>query len=157
MNILAEKHKEILFALMDAKVDFILIGGYAVIYHGYVRTTGDMDVWLKPDNENKNRFIAILEKYLIDKSGIGKVRKLDFTEVVAFHIGTPPDRVDFLTKMSGIKYDEAFSHRNFFQLREHQIPILNLNDLLINKLVSNRSKDRADVDELQKIHKLKKK
>jgi hypothetical protein len=137
--------------LIEAKVDFILIGGYAVIYHGYVRTTGDMDVWLRPDNENKVRFLSILEKHLEDKSGVEKVRKQDFTGVVAFHIGTPPDRVDFLTKMSGIKYNEAFSHREFFQLKNYQIPVLNLNDLLINKLLSDRSKDRADVDELRKI------
>ena len=61
MNFLIEKHKEILIDLINSRVDFLLVGGYAVIYHGYVRTTGDMDVWLKPDNENKLKFIPVLE------------------------------------------------------------------------------------------------
>ena len=53
MNILLDEHKATLINLLKSKIDFILIGGYAEIYHGYGRTTGDMDVWLKPDNENR--------------------------------------------------------------------------------------------------------
>ena len=53
MNILLDEHKATLINLLKSKIDFILIGGYAVIYHGYGSTTGDMDVWLKPDNENR--------------------------------------------------------------------------------------------------------
>ncbi len=157
MNILIEKHKQILLALIDAKVDFLMIGGYAVIYHGYGRTTGDMDIWLRPDNENKIRFLAVLEKHLEDKSGVEKIRRLDFTEVIAFHIGSPPDKVDFLTKMAGVKFDQAFSHHSFFQLQDHRVPVLHLNDLIANKILSGRLKDQADVDELQKIHRLRKK
>ncbi len=151
MNFLIEKHKSILLALLEAKVNFLLIGGYAVIYHGYVRTTGNMDIWLQPDNKNKERFLAVLEKHLEDKSGIDEVNKLDFTEVVAFHIGSPPEKIDFLTKMAGIKYDEAFEQRAFFQLQNNKIPVLHLNDLIVNKLLSNRLKDQADVEELRKI------
>ena len=157
MNILIDKHKKILLALIDAKVEFLLIGGYAVNYHGYVRTTGDMDVWLKPDNKNKIAFLIILEKYLEDKSGIEKVKELDFTDVIAFHIGVPPERIDFLTKIAGVNFNEAFSHKELLPIQNYQIPVLHLNDLIANKLLSARLKDKADVDELQKIMKLKKK
>jgi hypothetical protein len=58
MNILLEPHKHLLRRLIDFKVDFILIGGYAVNFHGYSRATGDMDVWLKPDNDNRSKFIS---------------------------------------------------------------------------------------------------
>ena len=156
MNILIEKHKQILFALMEAKVDFLLIGGYAVIYHGYGRSTGDMDIWLKPDNENKLRLLTVLEKHLTDKSGIEKVKKFDFTDMVAFHIGTPPDRVDFLTKITGVQFAEAFDHKAFLSLHNYQIPVLHLNDLIANKLLSARLQDKADVEELQKMMRLKK-
>lgn len=61
MNILLDEHKTALIQLPKSKVDFILIGGYAVIYHGYGRTTGDMYVWLKPDNENRDKLIPALE------------------------------------------------------------------------------------------------
>ena len=157
MNFLIDKHKVILIDLINSKVDFLLIGGYAVIYHGYVRTTGDMDVWLKPDNENKIKFLSVLEKHLTDKKGIEKVKKLDFTEVVAFHIGFPPEKIDFLTKIAGINFNEAFSHKASLPIQGHQIPVLQLHDLIANKLLSTRLKDKADVEELQKIMKLRKK
>ena len=157
MNFLFEKHKEILIDLLNSKVDFLLVGGYAVVYHGYGRTTGDMDVWLKPDNENKMKLLSVLEKHLSDKSGIEKIKNLDFKEVVAFHIGAPPDKVDFLTKISGVNFDEAFSHKASLSIQNHEIPVLQLNDLIANKLMSARLQDKADVEELQKIMKLKKK
>jgi hypothetical protein len=157
MNILLDKHKQIVIELLEEKVDFILVGGYAVIYHGYGRITGDMDVWLKPDNENKLKLIKVLQKNNISKEGLEKIKNTDFTEVVVFHIGKPPEKVEFLTKIGGVNFDEAFSHRTFFQLKEHHVPVLHLNDLIANKLLSNRLKDKADVEELQKIHQLKKK
>lgn len=157
MNILLDKHKQILVALMEAKVDFLLIGGYAVIYHGYGRSTGDMDIWLKPDNANKLRLLAVLEKYLSDKSGIEKIKKLDFTDVIAFHIGAPPDKIDFITKIAGVKFDEAYSRKALLSIQNHQIPVLHLNDLIANKLLSARLQDKADAEELQKINNLKKK
>jgi len=157
MNFLLEKHKQILIDLVISKVDFLLIGGYAVIYHGYVRTTGDMDVWLKPDNDNKLKLLSVLEKHLADKSGIEKVKKLDFKDLIVFHIGTPPEKIDFLTKIAGVNFTEAFSHKELLPVQNHQIPILHLNDLIANKLLSGRLKDKADVEELQKIMNLRKK
>ena len=66
MNILLDEHKAIIIQLLNAHVDFILIGGYAVIYHGYGRTTGDMDIWLRPDNSNRDKLIPILENLGIE-------------------------------------------------------------------------------------------
>ena len=152
MNFLLDKHKKILIDLVESRVDFLLVGGYAVIFYGYARTTGDMDLWLKPDNDNKIKFLSVLEKYLTDKSGIEKVKKLDFTDVVAFHIGSPPEKVDFLTKIAGVNFDDAFLHKACLSIQNYQIPVLHLNDLIANKLLSARLKDKADVEELQKIN-----
>lgn len=157
MNILLEKHRQILFDLMEAKVSFLLVGGYAVIYHGYGRITGDMDIWIKPDSENKLKLITVLEKQNISKEGIDKIRKTDFTEVVVFHIGKQPEKIEFLTRIAGLKFEDAFKAHSSFQILNHKVPILHLNDLIANKLLTARPKDLADVDELQKIHKLKKK
>lgn len=155
MNILIDKHKQILLDLLEYKVDFILIGGYAVIYHGYGRTTGDMDVWIKPDNENKLKLISVLQKNNIGKESIEKVSKTDFTQMVVFHFGNPPEKIEFLTKIGGVSFDEAYSHKAVLQIQNCQIPVLHLNDLIINKLMSGRTKDKADIEELQKIHKLR--
>ena len=77
MNILLDEHKTILIQLLHAKVEFILIGGYAVIYHGYGRTTGDMDIWLKPDNENRDKLITVMEMQGILKEDIDHIRNTD--------------------------------------------------------------------------------
>jgi hypothetical protein len=65
-----DEHKAILLQLLKYKVDFMLIGGYAVIYHGYGRTTGDMDIWLKPDNENRDKLIPVLRYGFYQGAGI---------------------------------------------------------------------------------------
>lgn len=157
MNILFSKHKEFLIDLIEGNVSFILVGGYAVIYHGYVRATGDMDIWLKPDNENKEKLISILEKHGIAEESIKKVKKLDFKKMVAFHFGNPPDKIDFLTKLTGINFNEANAHTVKLQLKNYDIPVLHLSDLMINKLLSGRAKDKADVEELQKIQRIRNK
>ena len=155
MNIFLEKQKEFLIKLLDANVEFILIGGYAVIFHGYVRTTGDMDIWLKPDNANKEKFLDVLNKSGFSKKTLQQVRQSDFTETLAFHFGNPPDRIDFLTKLAGISFEDAILNVEELSSEGLTIPVLHLNDLIINKMLTNRTKDKADIEELQKIHKLK--
>lgn len=156
MNILLDEHKVILIDLIKSKIDFILVGGYAVIYHGYGRTTGDMGVWLKPDNENWDKLIPVLETFGIVPGDLEQIKKMDFTQALAFHIDEPPRRVDFLTKIVGLTYSEADAKKVFLPLGEFRVPVLHLDDLIVNKLISGRAKDKADVEELQKIIKLKK-
>ena len=157
MNILLDEHKAILIQLLKSNVDFILIGGYAVIYHGYGRTTGDMDIWLKPDNENRDKLIPVLRSLGILDEDIEQISTMDFTTVLAFHIDEPPKRVDFLTKIVGLTFREANEKKVFLPLGELQVPVLHIDDLIVNKLISGRAKDNADVEELQKIMRLKKK
>jgi hypothetical protein len=157
MNILLDEHKAILIQLLKSNVDFILIGGYAVIYHGYGRTTGDMDIWLKPDNANRDKLIPVLRSLGILDEDIEQISTMDFNTVLAFHIDEPPKRVDFLTKTVGLTFQEATAKKVFLPLGEFQVPVLNIDDLIVNKLISGRAKDKADVEELQKIMRLKKK
>jgi hypothetical protein len=157
MNILLDEHKAILLQLLKSKVDFMLIGGYAVIYHGYGRTTGDMDIWLKPDNENRDKLIPVLRSLGILAEDIDQLRAMDFTKVLAFHIGEPPRRIDFLTKIMGLTFQEADERKMFLPLGDFQVPVLHIDDLIVNKLISGRAKDKADVEELQNIMRLKKK
>ena len=156
MNILIDEHKKLLIELIAAKIDFILVGGYAVIFHGYTRTTGDMDIWLKPTNQNRDFLVPVLEKIGILPEDIDLLRSVDFTKTIAFHVDDYPKRVDFLTGMSGLVFEEAYQNRSLLPLGEYSVPILRLDDLLVNKLMSGRLKDMSDVEELQKIMKLKK-
>jgi hypothetical protein len=156
-KILSDIHIKLLGLLLKNKVEFIIIGGYAVIIHGYVRTTGDLDIWLKPDNDNKRRLVEALREFRINKESLNAVTDRDFTQAIAFHYGFVPDKVDFITRTTGITFDAAIKKVDIFQVDEIMIPVLNLHDLIINKTTTNRTKDKLDVEELQKIMQIKKK
>ncbi len=73
MNILMDEHRQLLLSLLNNNVSFILIGGYAVIYYGYERITGDMDIWLQPNNENRNKLLNALKDFGIEESDLEKL------------------------------------------------------------------------------------
>jgi predicted nucleotidyltransferase len=151
MNFTHQAHQEMVFALLDHQVDFLLIGGYAVIYHGYIRTTGDMDIWIRPTNENKEKLLMVLAKMDFDSESIGMLARLDFTEVIVFHIGMEPERIDFLSKVQGLDFESAFAQKVTLQIDNYEIPFLRLDDLIVSKLFANRLKDQADIEYLKKI------
>jgi hypothetical protein len=156
MHIFHPTHQQFAFALLDQGVEFLLVGGYAVVYHGYVRYTGDMDVWLRPTNENKEIFVRAMVNIDIHPDDLAQISAMDFTNVIVFHFGSPPERLDFLTKMSGIDFEKAYQRKVFLNIKNYNIPVLHLDDLIVNKILTNRPKDQADVDELQKVNRLKK-
>ncbi|MEQ8424059.1 MAG: hypothetical protein RIA63_05065 [Cyclobacteriaceae bacterium] len=107
MNILLKEHQDFLIQLIDAQVDFILIGGYAVIYHGYARTTGDMDIWLRPENDNREKLTKLFKSIGIVQDDLDTLNNSDFALPLAFQINNLPKRIDFLTKIVGLKFEEA--------------------------------------------------
>jgi hypothetical protein len=155
MNFLLDEHLIFLKKLINAHVEFIIIGGYSVIFHGYRRTTGDMDIWLKPDNTNKEKLLTVLRQMDFDDADIELVENLDFTTHIAFNIGETPARIDFLTYVNMIKFDDAYAHRIENSVEGYLIPFLHLNDLILSKINTGRLKDVADVEALQQIQKEK--
>jgi len=156
MNILIEPHKDVLKKLIAFNIDFILIGGYAVNFHGYNRVTGDMDIWLKPDNVNKEKFLNYLVTDGFDKQSIKHIKNINFSEHAIFHIGDKPLQIEFLTRISGINFEDANANREELTFEDVKLPFLNLTHLILSKITSSRPKDKLDVEELQKIMKLKK-
>ena len=128
-----------------------MIGGYAVNYYGYVRPTGDIDIWLKPDEETKFAFLAMLEKAGISNESRSLIAGLDFTSTAAFHIGQEPFRFDFLTKINGVTFNEAWNSRIIAQLGDFGLPVISRNHLILSKISTNRTQDKLDVEELQKL------
>ena len=155
MDILIDEHRQFLKLLLKHNVKFILIGGYAVIYHGYERLTGDMDIWLEPNNENRNLLTIALTAFGIEDEDVKKVSQTNFTEPQIFFIGKVPRRIDFLTKITGINFTEANEQVNFFYMQELKIPVINYHHLLISKTNTGRLKDKADIEELERINKYK--
>lgn len=137
--------------MISHQIRFILIGGYAVIFHGYVRTTGDLDIWLEPSDENKTRFVNLLLERGYSRESVNAVREADFSRILAFHIGSPPERIVFLTRISGVTFEEAAKEQSYIIDENLKIPVISYKHLIINKMLSTRLKDKADVEELSKI------
>jgi hypothetical protein len=153
MDILFEEHKKFLMLLLKHQVEFMLIGGYAVIYYGYERGTADMDIWLKPTNENRDKFLIALKEHGIGSESLTVVSRMDFSDAQVLSLGDKPNKIDILTKVQGLTFDEADKEKKMFPLKDQFIPIIQYHHLIITKMITGRPQDKADVDVLQKINK----
>lgn len=156
MNLFIEKHQQLLNALLLNNVDFIIIGGYSVIFHGYARTTGDVDIWLRPTNENKEKLLIALTQMDFYEDDVREIALIDFTESVVFSAWDEPEKLDFLTHINLVKYEEADKRKIVANIENMQIPFLHLHDLVKSKFNTGRLKDQADIEQLQKIQSQKK-
>ncbi|PVD49891.1 hypothetical protein DC498_22885 [Terrimonas sp.] len=158
MNILIEEHQELLLCLAKHRVDFMVVGGYAVIYYGYERITGDLDIWLKSSNANKERLANALIDFGIEKTDIASLHGMDFNNPLSvFCIGEKPRRTDFHTLIDNLKFEEIINYVNYFPLKNKNIPVIHYNHLILSKLTTGRMKDKADIEELERINKYRKK
>lgn len=139
----------------EYSVEFLLIGGYAVNYYGFARYTGDIDFWLNPSAENKSKFIKMMEQFSSDKSAVAELNDLDFEKAQVISMGKPPLKIDFLTKVNLVAFEEAWSQKKELTLDETQVYVVNYNHLVTMKFNTGRTKDKLDIEELQKLNKNK--
>lgn len=151
MDVFFEPHRKMLRMLHEFNVDFMLVGGFAVNYYGFNRPTGDMDIWLKPQNENKDKLLLALTAYGFNSESISYVQSLDFNDTLVFSCGELPFRIDFLTKISGVNYAEAEPQALKTTMENINVNIIHIHHLVLSKISNNRTKDKLDVEELQKI------
>lgn len=142
--------------MLKKGVEFMLIGGYAVNYYGYNRPTGDMDLWLKPDNDNRDKFLEILIDEDFEDEDIAIIKQADFVQPMIFHVGESPYRIDFMNFIAHVNYGQADEKKITAELDGILLPIIHYIDLIHTKEISTRLKDLADVEELRKILKLRK-
>jgi hypothetical protein len=151
MDILDEELISFWKLLNQFNVKYIMIGGFAVNLHGFSRTTGDLDIWLKDEIENRKNLGKALEKF-----GYGELsfQNLDFVPGwTDFFIGSGI-RLDIITTMIGlenISFDQALEEANIAQIFDVKVPFLHINQLIKNKRAVNRPKDMIDIEELEKI------
>jgi len=101
MNILDDYTRLVLHTLLKKEVEFIVVGGYAVNYYGFRRTTGDIDIWIKPDNFiTKPKLIDAYKEIGISEKSLEGIKNLDFSKTLVFKDGQVPYRIDFLTEIS---------------------------------------------------------
>ncbi len=143
--------KDLVTLFNKYEVSYVLVGGFAVNYYGYVRTTLDIDFLLNPSIENARKIMTTLQDFGFGKAGIPQ--KYFEKPGSAIHLGVEPNRIDLLTHLIGISNDKIFS--SFKKVLIDQIPvnIIAYPDLLKAKRNSNRLRDQADADELEKSRK----
>jgi hypothetical protein len=146
----------VLQAFIATHVDFMIVGGFAVNYHGYSRNTSDLDIWVKSDPVNQANICMALRRLNYNEEAIAMVANLDFSKHFLFHIGDKPFDVEVFNFITGVSYETASKNKVAFKYGEGLfVNFISLNDLLVNKMLSGRNKDKIDVEELQKIEKLK--
>ncbi|HEX4961121.1 MAG TPA: hypothetical protein VF173_09820 [Thermoanaerobaculia bacterium] len=139
-----------LSALLDADATFIVVGAHALAVHGVPRATGDLDIWVRPDPENATKVWDALLAFGAPVEGMGLSLE-DLTKSgTVFQIGLPPRRVDILTEIDGITFDQAWPTRTVEKVGGLEVPFLGREALLQNKLASARPKDLADVEMLER-------
>lgn len=155
MDIFFEPHRLILQALIDFEIEFMLVGGYAVNLYGYNRPTGDLDLWLNPTDENKLKLLKMLSLKDFDDESLNYISSSDFSKPTVFSMGEVPLKIDFLTHINLIQFDGAYLKKNIVEIDGLKVPFIHLNDLVLSKINTGRSRDKGDIEELQKIQKAK--
>jgi len=122
------------------------VGGYAVNYYGYVRATGDMDVWVEPSEGNAEKVVAAVREFGFDVPELSPDLFVDPDAVV--RMGERPFRIELMTSISGVAFDECYEERLVERPGDTEIPFIGLHHLKANKRAAGRPKDRADVHEL---------
>ncbi len=133
--------------LNEHEVKYLLVGGYAVGYHGYVRATADMDVWIRRDRENAERVVRVLEQFGFGVSELEPALFVSEDRVV--RMGIPPMRIEILTSISGVGFDECYAARVEERWDDAAVNIISLEKLKQNKRASGRLKDLSDLEHLE--------
>lgn len=138
---------EFLELLEKYKVDFLLVGGYAVVLHGFVRSTGDIDLWIERTEVNYEKLKKVYQDFT---APIFPKEQFFDENITVWGIGVEPTKIEIITEVDGLQFQESFAKCVYFKVEKLNVPYIDFEDLIKNKLASGRYKDLADVEQLQK-------
>lgn len=138
--------KEFLKLLARNDVDYLLVGGYAVGYYGYPRPTGDMDIWVANTQKNAERLVSVLTEFGFDSPEISA--DLFTKEKSIVRMGVPPFKLEIITFIDGVSFDDCFPERQVAEIDDVSVSIIGYKHLKINKKASGRPKDINDLENL---------
>jgi hypothetical protein len=138
--------KEFLKLLNAMQVEYLLVGGYAVGYYGYPRATVDMDIWIAMNQQNAEKVVAVLRQYGFDLPELSP--NLFLKEDKIIRMGVPPLRLEVITSISGVIFEECYAERVLVMFDEVEAKLISLRHLKINKKASGRFKDLNDLENL---------
>jgi predicted nucleotidyltransferase len=144
---LSRDFKEFVGLLIKNKAEYLVVGGYAVAIHGYPRYTGDLDVWLNPTPENAKSIVKTVNEFGFSSFNL---TESDFTKAGnIIQLGYPPLRIDLLTEVDGVSFNECFINRKEVEMDNLIVNFIGYEDLLKNKRESGRPRDIDDMENLQ--------
>lgn len=132
-------------ALVNADVRFVVVGAHAMAAHGVPRATGDLDIFVEPEPTNARRIMSALTEFgaPLDVHGVSEA---DFSAPgLVYQLGLPPTRIDILTGIDGVSFAEAWAGRVEVAMGDLEIPVLGRAELIKNKQATGRVKDQADL------------
>lgn len=140
--------EDFIIMLQKNKIEYLIVGGYAVGIHSQARATQDIDFWIKPTNENAEKLISALDEF-----GVPDL-KLSISDLISpdiiIHFGKPPLRIDILSSIDGVEFDDAFKNKFVHDLGTiKEVNFISYKDLLKNKKASKRKKDNFDIQWLK--------
>jgi len=139
---------DVLGSLLRADTRFLVVGAHALAVHGVPRATGDLDIWISTSSENVEKVWQAMKDFGAPLEALG-VTKADFAapEMVV-QLGLPPRRVDLLTGLSGVEFEDAWGQRVTHRVTDLDVPFIGRDTLIQNKRATGRLKDLADLEEL---------
>jgi len=144
---LPQDFKEFLRLLNSERIEYMVVGGYAVGFHGYPRPTGDLDIWVAARPDNAAKLVSALAKFGFGSAGATEQQFIEPGRVV--RMGVPPVRIEVLTSVSGVDFADCFSRKVDSVLDGIPVSIISRDDLIANKLAAGRDRDRDDVSRLR--------
>jgi hypothetical protein len=138
--------REFIELLDSNKVKYLVLGGYAVAFHGHPRYTKDLDIWLESSEDNALRVLRALEEFGFGGMGLTKEDFLQKGQVI--QLGFPPNRIDLINSPSGVDFTECYSSRIEIEFDGLKISVIDLESLKKNKKASGRLQDLADLEKL---------
>lgn len=148
---LNEDFRDVLVQFVDAGVEFVVVGAYALALHGAPRASGDIDVFVRPSTANAGRVMDALHRFGAPLASSG-VSEADFTRPGAvYQIGLPPRRIDVMTEITGVTFDEAWASRVTAEVDGRAVGFIGREALLKNKEATGRLKDQADAERLRTL------
>jgi len=146
--IFEQDFKDFIELLNQHKVDYMIVGAHALAFHGRPRHTGDLDIWIKPSNENADKLIAVLDDFGFGSLGLTKADFLKENYVT--QLGYPPLRIDILNTISGVEFDDAYSNKVVGNIDDLNVNFISIAEFIQNKEASGRKKDLGDIAALKK-------
>jgi predicted nucleotidyltransferase len=145
---LHQDYREFIKLLNESGVEYLVIGAFALAFHGLPRFTGDIDFWVNSSIENSKKVYNCIKDFGFP---MGKITETDFnSDDLIFQIGYPPVRIDILTAVSGLDFNNSFKNKKIKRSGTLKINFLSIDDLIKNKKASGRKKDLVDLDVIRK-------